>query len=140
MERHKIIRQVVRVAIIGPINAGKSSLLNILAKRDAAIVSPIVGMTWDIVEVIMDLGVVRCIILDTAGIRDTVRQCIPSLFFISPRLQFILVFQFILLCMLITLISCVQSLPFFIYICIYIILYYTNIIYKKEDIIEQEDI
>lgn len=81
MERHiqdnqrgEIIRQGVRVAIIGPVNAGKSSLLNILAKRDAAIVSPIAGTTRDIVEVIMDLGGVRCIVSDTAGIRDTVRR------------------------------------------------------------------
>jgi tRNA modification GTPase len=85
MERHiqdnqrgEIIRQGVRVAIIGPVNAGKSSLLNILAKRDAAIVSPIAGTTRDIVEVIMDLGGVRCIVSDTAGIRDTVRRCIRS--------------------------------------------------------------
>ncbi len=80
MERHihdnqrgEIIRQGVKVAIIGPVNAGKSSLLNILAKRDAAIVSPIAGTTRDVVEVIMDLGGVRCIVSDTAGIRDRVR-------------------------------------------------------------------
>jgi tRNA modification GTPase len=103
MERHtqdnqrgEIIRQGVRVAIIGPVNAGKSSLLNILAKRDAAIVSPIAGTTRDIVEVIMDLGGVRCIVSDTAGIRDTVRRCTPFLFLILPRLRFLLVLQFIL--------------------------------------------
>jgi len=103
MERHtqdnqrgEIIRQGVRVAIIGPVNAGKSSLLNILAKRDAAIVSPIAGTTRGIVEVIMDLGGVRCIVSDTAGIRDTVRRCTPFLFLILPRLRFLLVLQFIL--------------------------------------------
>jgi len=77
-QRGEIIREGVKVAIIGPPNAGKSSLLNILAKRDAAIVSPIAGTTRDVVEVIMDLGGVRCIVSDTAGIRDTTEDIIEQ--------------------------------------------------------------
>ena len=51
-------------------NAGKSSLLNLLANREAAIVSPIAGTTRDVIEVTMDLGGVRCIVSDTAGVRE----------------------------------------------------------------------
>jgi len=69
-ERGEIVRDGVRVAIIGPPNAGKSSLLNLLAQREAAIVSPIAGTTRDVVEVVMDLGGVRCIVSDTAGMRS----------------------------------------------------------------------
>jgi tRNA modification GTPase len=76
MERHladaqrgEILRDGVKVAIVGPPNAGKSSLLNLLADRDAAIVSPIAGTTRDVVEVTLDLGGVRCIVSDTAGVR-----------------------------------------------------------------------
>jgi tRNA modification GTPase len=60
------------VAIVGRPNAGKSSLLNLLAGRDAAIVSSTPGTTRDVVEVILDLGGVRCALLDTAGVRDVV--------------------------------------------------------------------
>jgi tRNA modification GTPase len=77
MERHladaqrgEILRDGVKVAIVGPPNAGKSSLLNLLANRDAAIVSPIAGTTRDVVEVTLDLGGVRCIVSDTAGVRE----------------------------------------------------------------------
>lgn len=45
-------------------------MLNLLANRDAAIVSPIAGTTRDIVEVTLDLGGVRCIVSDTAGVRE----------------------------------------------------------------------
>lgn len=65
-----MIRDGVRIAIIGPPNAGKSSLINSLAKRPAAIVSPIAGTTRDIVEVRLDLNGVSCIISDTAGLRE----------------------------------------------------------------------
>ncbi len=51
-------------------NAGKSSLLNLLANREAAIVSPIAGTTRDVIEVTLDLGGVRCIVSDTAGVRE----------------------------------------------------------------------
>ena len=50
---------------------GKSSLLNLLANREAAIVSPIAGTTRDVIEVTLDLGGVRCIVSDTAGVRET---------------------------------------------------------------------
>jgi tRNA modification GTPase len=69
-QRGEILRDGVKVAIIGPPNAGKSSLLNLLADRDAAIVSPIAGTTRDVVEVTLDLGGVRCIVSDTAGVRE----------------------------------------------------------------------
>ena len=49
---------------------GKSSLLNLLANREVAIVSPIAGTTRDVIEVNLDLGGVRCILSDTAGVRD----------------------------------------------------------------------
>ena len=58
------------IAIIGPPNAGKSSLLNALAKREAAIVSPIPGTTRDVIEVHLDLGGYAVTIADTAGLRE----------------------------------------------------------------------
>jgi tRNA modification GTPase len=68
--RGERVREGLMVAIIGPPNAGKSSLLNILAKRDAAIVSALPGTTRDIIEVHMDLGGYAVTIADTAGLRD----------------------------------------------------------------------
>jgi len=77
MERHladasrgELLRDGLRIAIVGRPNAGKSSLLNLLAGRDAAIVSSTPGTTRDVVEVILDLGGVRCTLLDTAGVRE----------------------------------------------------------------------
>ena len=64
------IRDGVSVAIVGPPNAGKSSLLNRLAGRDAAIVSDMPGTTRDVVEVRMNLGGVAVVMQDTAGVRD----------------------------------------------------------------------
>lgn len=63
-------RDGVHVAIIGPPNAGKSSLLNALVRRDAAIVSDIPGTTRDVIEVHLDLGGFAVTIADTAGLRD----------------------------------------------------------------------
>jgi len=68
--RGELLRDGLRIAIVGRPNAGKSSLLNLLAGRDAAIVSSTPGTTRDVVEVILDLGGVRCTLLDTAGVRE----------------------------------------------------------------------
>ena len=68
--RGEILRQGVRVAIAGPPNAGKSSLLNALARRDVAIVSPEAGTTRDVVEARLDLGGYAVLVSDTAGLRE----------------------------------------------------------------------
>ncbi|CAK0772897.1 tRNA modification GTPase MnmE [Azospirillaceae bacterium] len=67
--RGERLRDGVSVTIIGPPNAGKSSLLNILAQREAAIVSSRAGTTRDVIEVRLDLGGVPVILADTAGLR-----------------------------------------------------------------------
>ncbi len=66
----EIIRNGYRVAIVGAPNAGKSSLLNALAKRDVAIVSEEAGTTRDVLEVRLDLNGYSVILFDTAGIRS----------------------------------------------------------------------
>lgn len=68
--RGEIVRNGFRVVIAGPPNAGKSSLLNALSRRDVAIVSPEAGTTRDVIEVALDLGGVAVVVSDTAGIRE----------------------------------------------------------------------
>lgn len=65
------IREGFEVAIVGAPNVGKSTLLNRLAGRDAAITSDVAGTTRDVIEVRMDLSGVPVTILDTAGVRET---------------------------------------------------------------------
>ena len=65
------IREGFKIAIIGPPNSGKSSLLNYLSKRDVAIVSEIAGTTRDVIETHLNLDGYPVIVSDTAGIRSS---------------------------------------------------------------------
>jgi tRNA modification GTPase len=69
--RGRIVREGLRVALAGPPNAGKSSLLNALAKSDLAIVTDEPGTTRDVREVALDLGGRLVILVDMAGLRET---------------------------------------------------------------------
>jgi tRNA modification GTPase len=65
------IREGFKIAIIGPTNAGKSSLLNHLSNRDVAIVSEIAGTTRDVIEIHLNIDGYPVIVSDTAGIRES---------------------------------------------------------------------
>lgn len=65
------IRDGIEIVILGAPNAGKSSLMNALAKREVAIVSPEAGTTRDLIEVQLDLGGYAVTLIDTAGLRET---------------------------------------------------------------------
>jgi tRNA modification GTPase len=70
-KRGERLREGLGIAIIGPPNAGKSSLLNLLARREAAIVSETAGTTRDVIEVHLDLGGWPVVLADTAGLRES---------------------------------------------------------------------
>ena len=72
--RGERVREGFVVVLVGPPNAGKSTLLNALARREVAIVSPIAGTTRDVLEVRLDLGGLPVILIDTAGLRDSDRS------------------------------------------------------------------
>ena len=73
--RGELVRSGVKVALVGPPNAGKSSLLNALAQRDAAIVSAQPGTTRDVVDVSLELAGCAVVLSDTAGLRSHAADC-----------------------------------------------------------------
>jgi tRNA modification GTPase len=70
--RGERLREGLTIAVVGPPNAGKSSLINRLAQRDVAIVTPEPGTTRDVLEVHLDLAGYPVTLLDTAGLREPV--------------------------------------------------------------------
>lgn len=73
LSRHDAARRVRRgfdIAVVGPPNAGKSTLVNRLSQSDAAIVSEVPGTTRDVIEVPLDIGGYRATLIDTAGLRE----------------------------------------------------------------------
>jgi tRNA modification GTPase len=73
------LRDGVRIAIAGPPNAGKSTLINALVSRDAAIVSPIAGTTRDVIEVPVALHGLPLVFVDTAGLRGETNDSIEAI-------------------------------------------------------------
>ena len=71
IEHGRIVREGIRVALAGPPNVGKSSLLNTLARSDIAIVTEEAGTTRDVREVPLDIGGQLFVLLDLAGLRET---------------------------------------------------------------------
>jgi tRNA modification GTPase len=75
----EILREGLKIAIIGAPNAGKSSLINALAKRDVAIVSDTAGTTRDVLEVHLNINGVPVIFYDTAGLREETQDNIEQI-------------------------------------------------------------
>uniref|UniRef100_A0A060T7V2 ARAD1C24948p n=1 Tax=Blastobotrys adeninivorans TaxID=409370 RepID=A0A060T7V2_BLAAD len=69
ISRSELLQAGIKLNLLGPPNAGKSSLLNILARREVAIVSDVAGTTRDVVEVGLDINGYKVVIGDTAGLR-----------------------------------------------------------------------
>ncbi len=69
--RGRLVRDGYRIALIGAPNAGKSSIINMLAARDVAIVNPTPGTTRDIIEAVLTVGGYRVVLSDTAGLRES---------------------------------------------------------------------
>jgi tRNA modification GTPase len=67
----ELLKRGIRISLLGPPNAGKSSLLNVIVDREASIVSEEAGTTRDIVEVSVDIGGYLCVFADTAGLRSS---------------------------------------------------------------------
>lgn len=73
------LRDGIRVVLAGPPNSGKSTLLNALARREAAIVSPIAGTTRDRIEVAVARDGIPFVLVDTAGLRDATEDTIEAI-------------------------------------------------------------
>ena len=65
-----MIKEGLKISILGPPNAGKSTLLNLLARKDIAIVSPIPGTTRDLIQTNLSIHGFNVILTDTAGLRS----------------------------------------------------------------------
>lgn len=74
-QRTELLRNGIRIALLGPPNVGKSSLMNLIVGREASIVSREAGTTRDIVEASLDIGGYLCTFADTAGVRT---RALPS--------------------------------------------------------------
>ena len=88
--RAEKLREGVRVVLGGPPNSGKSTLLNALVEREAAIVSPIAGTTRDVIEVPIAIGGIPFLFIDTAGVRDDGAEEIERIGIDRARQQFAL--------------------------------------------------
>ncbi|AHE56684.1 tRNA uridine-5-carboxymethylaminomethyl(34) synthesis GTPase MnmE [Sphingomonas sanxanigenens] len=73
------LRDGVRVVFGGPVNAGKSTLFNRLAGRDAALVSPVAGTTRDVIEAPVQIGGVPLLLIDTAGLRSDAAEIVEAM-------------------------------------------------------------
>lgn len=77
-ERARLLCEGATIALAGPVNAGKSSLLNALSGRERAIVAPEPGTTRDYIEERLDLGGLICRVVDTAGLREVAENGIEA--------------------------------------------------------------